>query len=247
MTSPSPASASARLARRPARLRSPPGATALRAVQPRARATRDGLLAVGRQLLATRDFDSLSVAELAAAQQLSVGSFYGRFRDKEAFFAVLQQQVTAEWLQQADALLQQRPWRSATQLVAAFCSLAVETFRRDAGLFRAALKHASTQPASWTPIKQAGLAVAERFEAALAPMLPHGGTAERSLSIRFAVQMLYGTGVNAVLNDPGPLRLSDPRLEHELARVMGLYLGLPPRAATRTPKSASRGQPGDTP
>ena len=48
---------------------------------------------MGRSLLATRDFDTLSIAELAAAQQLSVGSFYGRFRDKEAFFAVLQQQV----------------------------------------------------------------------------------------------------------------------------------------------------------
>lgn len=216
-------------------------------MQPRAQATRDGLLAVGRSLLATRDFDTLSIAELAAAQQLSVGSFYGRFRDKEAFFAVLQQQVTAEWLQQADALLSQRAWRSAAQLVAAFCSLAVDTFRRDAGLFRAALKHASTQPASWTPIKQAGLAVAERFEAALAPLLPAGGSAERSLRIRFAVQMLYGTGVNAVLNDPGPLRLSDPRLEREMACVMGLYLGLPTRPASPTPKTAARGQPGDTP
>ena len=215
-------------------------------MQPRAQATRDGLLAVGRTLLATRDFDTLSIAELAAAQQLSVGSFYGRFRDKEAFFAVLQQQVTAEWLQQADALLHQRPWRSAAQLVAAFCRLAVDTFRRDAGFFRAALKHASTQPESWTPVKQTGLAVAERFEAVLAPLLLHGGATERSLRIRFAVQMLYGTGVNAVLNDPGPLRLSDPRLERELARVMGLYLGLPPRAAIRSPKTAARGQPGDT-
>lgn len=237
MTSPSPASPAPRRAPQPARARPSAGAKALRAVQPRAQATRDSLLAAGRHLLSTRDFDDVSIAELAAANSLSVGSFYGRFRDKEAFFAVLQRQVTAEWLQQADALLRQRAWRSAPRLVQALCRLAIDTFRRDAGFFRAALKHASTQPESWTPVKQAGLAVATRFESALAPLLTQLPPAERGLRIRFAVQALYGTGVNAVLNDPGPLHLADPALEREMARMMGLYLSLPTGTHRRSPKA----------
>ena len=79
----------------------------LQPVQARAHATRDALLAAGRAMLADGDFDSLSIADLAAASKLSVGSFYGRFRDKEAFFEQLQEQVTAEFLLAARQALQQ--------------------------------------------------------------------------------------------------------------------------------------------
>jgi len=82
-----------------------PPAAALPAVQPRARATRDAMLRVGRALLQERDFDELSIADLAAANGLSVGSFYGRFRDKASFLALLQQQVTEEWLERGRAFL----------------------------------------------------------------------------------------------------------------------------------------------
>jgi len=56
----------------------------------RARDTEQSLLAAGRALLATRDFESISVVQIVAACELSVGAFYGRFRDKAAFFEALQ-------------------------------------------------------------------------------------------------------------------------------------------------------------
>ena len=46
------------------------------AKQERSRATRDRLLAAGFGLVETRDFDALSVAEIAAAAGCSVGAFY---------------------------------------------------------------------------------------------------------------------------------------------------------------------------
>ena len=81
-------------------------AIALAAVQRRAHATRDALLAAGRQLLTRHDVESLAIADIAGACGLSVGSFYGRFRDKETFFAVLQQQITDEWVRDARQALQ---------------------------------------------------------------------------------------------------------------------------------------------
>ena len=77
------------------------GADPLQPVQARSHATRDALFAAGRAMLADFDFDSFSIVELAAASKLSVGSFYGRFRDKEAFFEQLQEQGTAEFLRAA--------------------------------------------------------------------------------------------------------------------------------------------------
>ena len=40
------------------------------------------------------------------------------------------------------------------------------------------------------------------------------------------MQMVYGTCINAVLHDPGPLLLGSRQLERELARTVCLYLGL---------------------
>lgn len=57
--------------------------------QRRARETEQALLGAGRELLAKRDFAAVSVAQIAAACQVSVGAFYGRFRDKMAYFEAL--------------------------------------------------------------------------------------------------------------------------------------------------------------
>lgn len=199
-----------------------------RATQSRSRATHDKLLAAGRELLATHDFESLSIADLTAACQASVGSFYGRFRDKEAFFAVLQDQIAQEWLGLADdALSSPSAAASPAATVRAFAQVVLRMFRRDAGFFRAALRHASTHPDTWTPIKQAGRELAARFEAALDAHEARPASTDHRRRVRFAVQVAYGTCINAVLNDPGPLKLADSRLDRELARLICLYLGIP--------------------
>ena len=204
------------------------GADPLQPVQARAHATRDALLAAGRTMLANGDFDSLSIAELAAASKLSVGSFYGRFRDKEAFFEQLQEQVTAEFLLAARQALLPKDGQASTAeaIVTSVCAMVIDGFRKDAGYVRAALRHASTQPASWSPIQSAGRQVVQEVIAVLGPKLAHIAPAQRAGRIRFAMQLLYGTGINAVLNDPGPTPLRSKRLERELSRVLCLYLGI---------------------
>jgi hypothetical protein len=201
----------------------------LQPVQARAQATRDALLAAGRAMLADCDFDSLSIADLAAASKLSVGSFYGRFRDKEAFFEQLQEQVTAEFLLAArQALLAKEGSTTPPEaIVAKVCAMVIDGFRKDAGYVRAALRHASTQPASWSPIQSAGRQVVQEVIAVLGPKLTHIAPTQRGARIRFAMQLLYGTGINALLNDPGPIPLRSKRLERELSRVLCLYLGIP--------------------
>src|SRR6185312_16157584 len=57
--------------------------------QQRGRATRDRLLIAGQRLIGERDIDAISVAEITRAAGCSVGAFYLRFRDKEAFLHAL--------------------------------------------------------------------------------------------------------------------------------------------------------------
>jgi hypothetical protein len=43
---------------------------------------------------------------------------------------------------------------------------------------------------------------------------------QRRERVGIALQIVYGTLVNAVLHDPGPVALDDPRMAGELTRVM---------------------------
>lgn len=200
---------------------------ALPPVQARAQATREALLAAGRRLLAERDFDALAIADLAAAIGMSVGSFYGRFPDKQAFFAELQQQVTDEWRATAAGVMAAMAPLPPQQMVQRVCALVIGLIRGDAGFIRSALKHASTHPGSWSPIKQVGLDVVAELVPLLQPLLGHLKPAQRELRVRVAMQVVFATGLNGVLNDPGPLHLADTRLERELAWLMAAYLELP--------------------
>ena len=208
----------------------------LQPVRAKAQATHDAFLVTTRQLLATRDFDLLSIAEIAAANGLSVGSFYGRFRDKEAFFAVLQEKVTGEWVEAIAQVLAPpaRGTDTAPKVVARICHFVVKFSHSDAGFLRAAVKHASTQPSGWTPMKRTGRHLTLLVLDALGPLL--GGTPARGRDIRigFAMQMLFGTCINAVLHDPGPLLLGSRQLERELTRAMCLYLGIKGDASSTT-------------
>lgn len=199
---------------------------ALRTVQRRAEVTRDALLAAAMRLLHTRDFDQLSIAELAAEGGLSVGSFYGRFRDKEAFVAVLQRRVADGWLAEGERALAagQDPALSTARFVGRIAEAVVAVFRRDEGFLRASLRHQTTHPGASTPLQQAGRHFADAAADALAPRLGHLPAAQRRPRVRFALQVVYGTCMNAVLNDPGPIRLAEQRMTRELARVMARYL-----------------------
>ena len=59
------------------------------AKQARSRLTRDRLLAAGRKLLNQGAFEATSIGAIADVADCSVGAFYQRFADKEAFFAAV--------------------------------------------------------------------------------------------------------------------------------------------------------------
>ena len=68
----------------------------LPAKQARSRRTRDRLLAAGRELLNRGAFDATSINDVARDAGCSVGAFYQRFPDKEAFFTVVIETVLAD-------------------------------------------------------------------------------------------------------------------------------------------------------
>lgn len=198
----------------------PPGAPGVRAAkQARSRAKHRALLLAGRRLLAAQSLDALSVARIAREAGIAVGSFYTRYADKDAWFAEVLQLVGDEVLTDVQALLGSARWRraGAARRVDLIVQHLVDVHRRHRGLMRAALGDAARASRFGLPIQGYGLRIADTVHAALAQHLSGVPHARRRERIGIALQLVFGVLVNAVLRDPGPLALDDPRLPRELA------------------------------
>jgi len=196
--------------------------------QRRARETEQALLSAGRELLAQRDFASVSVAQIAAACDLSVGAFYGRFRDKMAYFESLRELVTQETSESVARYLNEQRWEEVPTdlLIDKAMRFMVTGVRANRGVLRASLRHASVRPEEWAPHRQRSQEVIDRMVRLLVPRLSMPADVAE-LRVRFAMQAVFSILLNAVLTDGDPLELDDERLTQEMSRMMMGYLGQP--------------------
>lgn len=196
--------------------------------QARSEATFHALIRAGRQALESKGFDEMTIAGLAEAEGVSVGAFYGRFENKQAYFAAIQKIVVAEIeanvRQEVDALDGKRV--DAVGFLAALARIWVGFFRANRGLYLAAFKHSTTQPGVWTPFKQLGWNMAALIVERLLPRLESLGKTDTELEIRIAMQFMNGMLVNATINDPGPIHLDGPEMEQNITRFLCSFFGL---------------------
>lgn len=186
--------------------------------QARSRARRAALIDYGVDLLERCEPDEFSIAEITEALGYSTGSFYSYFADKEAYFVAIQEAVNAELEEEftrvfaanrlADAALGDR-LRSCVAFALAY-------FRRRTGVIRAALRYERRIPEGWAPNR----ARTRRIVAAATAGLPDDERAR----LQFVLQLAFGLLVNALLHDPGPLRLQDEALEEQIVAALSPYL-----------------------
>lgn len=194
------------------------------AVQQRSIKTAFALLESAAALLRDHTFDALSIEQICAGADATVGAFYGRFENKQSFFSALQRLTClrskvalAEFVQQAT----QAPC-TLSQLCHMMATLTVQRYRSNIGIYRAALKHADE--GAWEQFRLLGDVYRQALTQLLSPHLPHIPSKDRGVRIRFAYQVMIGTLVHATLNDPGPLHLDDPAMPEELAGIVFQYL-----------------------
>ena len=99
---------------------------------------------------------------------------------------------------------------------------ACRQIRKHEGVLRAALKHDDTRPDRWTTFK--GRASTARATPLLLPAMGKGREAAKTRSIAIGFQVVLGTLVNAILNDPGPLSIQDREMEVRLGHCLLLLL-----------------------
>ena len=194
--------------------------------QKRSRETTLALLEAGAAMLRTRSLAELSIEALCAEVGATVGAFYSRFDSKDAYFNALMALAARDGERRVAEMAAGKSGRDAD--LAARCRRLVGGvigwMRAHEGVLRAALQHDDTRPDKWTPFKALARANTERATPLLLEVMGKGRRAAKSRSIAFGFQVVLGTLVNAILNDPGPLSLSSKEMETRLAGCLSLLL-----------------------
>lgn len=186
--------------------------------QKRSRARRAAMIAYGVELLKDRDVDDVAVAEITGALGYSTGSFYSAFTDKSAFFIAVQREVNhtiSDWIEQ-EVEAQDLSRRTPSDRLAICVDLTLRYFREYRGVLRSALRYEQNSPDAWAPNRVSAQRMTDGLLAGLADDDRHRMTV--------AIQMAFGTIVNAMLHDPGPLRLHDRAFSHEVVAALRPFL-----------------------
>lgn len=190
--------------------------------QKRSRETTLALLKAGAEMLRKRSLAELSIEALCAEVGATVGAFYSRFESKDAYFNALMALAARDGERRIAEMATAGAARDPD--LAARCHQLVRGvigwMRAHEGVLRAALQHDDNRPDKWTPFKALARGNTERATPLLLPAMGKGRRAAKSRSIAFGFQVVLGTLVNAILNDPGPLSLHDRELEERLGKLL---------------------------
>ena len=192
--------------------------------QKRSRETTLALLRAGADMLRTRSLAELSIETLCTEVGVTVGAFYSRFDSKEAYFGALMVLAARDGEQRLGEIRRPSPDTGLDKLCHIIVSGIIAWMRNHEGVLRAALQHDDTRPDKWTPFKALAKATAERATPLLLPAMGKGRKAAKTRTIAFGFQVVLGTLVNAILNDPGPLQLRSKEMETRLAGCLLMLL-----------------------
>lgn len=213
--------------------------------QARSGATYWSLIETGRAALENQSFGSTTIAGLARSAGTSVGAFYGRFENKDAYFAAIQETVVAEVAEDVRRRFDKldAAGGGAIEFLELLAEILASIFRDNKGLYRSAFKHSRAAADVWTPFKRLGWAIASMSAAKIVPRLEAMGRPATEREVRIAIQFMNGLLVNATINDPGPVHLEDAELVPSLKRMLFAYLGVEPNSPSRAARSKAAKKP----
>lgn len=200
----------------------------LPAYQSRSREQRDRLLKAGERVFASRGFWESHVSEIVKEANCSVGSFYRRFRDKEALFLALQQDMHARSLANIGKFFA-NPIGEKSSLTSIFFHLIDNTASEATkikGYYRALFEISLRGRDVWSLMREL-----EEYQAAcFEKLLRKRGVALRAdfvPSVAFAIRMASGSQVSMLLHGAGPYSFDDPHATAQLTRSMMAVAAVP--------------------
>lgn len=204
-----------------------PGVFAAR--QKRSVRIRDSFINVGVEALNDIRLRDLTVAELCNRGGHSVGAFYARFQDKDAFFRALRvaaidasdqlvaEQFTVEVLKGCDAR------KTIEKLVDLLVDIFIGPYR---GVLRESYVLILEPDDPWAPMRRSALKLVETMQQQLADTFPDNTVEETNIQCRFCFQLIAGSLQNDLINDYHVFSTKDDSLRDGLKQAACAYLGL---------------------
>ena len=178
-------------------------------------------------MFAKLGYDAAHVSDIAQAADCSVGSFYRRFRDKEAFFKALHHRFTERNLENAARFFSMPEWREepTAAMVRTLIANTAAIMRRNHGFFRALFQRSlAGAGADYWPRMRAGT---QRQGELLARHLEARGEGRGEHLARdciFVLRAVDGALVHRLLNDGPPM--DEEILIDSLSRMALAFLGI---------------------
>jgi AcrR family transcriptional regulator len=194
----------------------------LRIHQKRSQVTYNALIDTAFALLEEREFDQISIAELAQKAGYSVGAFYARFRSKDELFDAM---VLRHLHDRRQVRERQFATTDDATLVHALLEETVHYYWGRRRFWRAALIRSIREPEFWTPIRKLSHEFADALVARIAARAGRRLSDAEEANVRFAVQLAFGLINNTILNRPGPFFLDQARFVENLVRAFRLVSG----------------------
>jgi len=190
--------------------------------QKRGQRTYDALISTGFRLLAHREFESITIAELSQEAGYSVGAFYARFKSKDEFFDAL----IAHHLHDRRRI-RERLFASVEgdEWIRAVIAEAVNYYWRRRRFWRAALIRSIHDTDFWQPIREQGHEFATLCVRRIEQEAGRAVTKAEEMNVRFAVQLALGIINNTIINRPGPIFMGQAEFVDNLTRAFRLVSG----------------------
>lgn len=198
--------------------------------QSRSVKNRDGFLTAGVDALSRMSFDELKISELARASDNSVGSFYTRFKDKDAFLRALRAYAveaidreycagfTPEMLQSKSA------GDGLDALVDLMCAIFASRFR---GVLRENYTRIMQRDDPWAPIRSSAQQIVWTLHEGLAPAFPQHQPHAARERLSFCFQMIVGVLQNDLVNNYHVFKLEDGSIPPGLKEALRAYMSVP--------------------
>jgi AcrR family transcriptional regulator len=207
--------------------------------QKRSQITYDALIGTCFELLQNKEFDEISIADLAQIAGYSVGAFYARFHSKDELFdAMVQQHV------QNRREVRQRQFATADDdaLLHELLDETVHYYWGRRRFWRAAVIRSIREPEFWAPMRKLSHEFADALLARFAARAGRALTSTQEANVRFAVQLAFGLINNTILNRPGPFFLEQNLFVKNLVRAFKLVSGYDELQAPRAARGVKRPQ-----
>ena len=190
----------------------------------------DYFLKVDVEAINNLPFDDIKISNLAAASGNSVGRFYTRFQDKDAFLRALRsyavyaidRELCADFTK--DKLRALPPEDALDALVDLMGPIFASRFR---GVMREHYTRITEADDPWAPNRSHAQLILHTLHEGLSDAFPQYGIDKKKTGLSFCVQMVVGVLRNDLVNNYHVYKLDDGTVLPALKEALRAYIALP--------------------